>query len=78
MVPVDGFYLVDLGDIDVELRNAFRARRETCRVTGDPVIESCADRDQQVTVLVVTGMPYSFAKRRIGLAALPLMTPPPA
>ena len=43
--------LVDLGLIDVQMRDAARVARELARITRDAIIEARTDRDQEIAVL---------------------------
>jgi hypothetical protein len=51
VVPIGLLDLVDLGRIDVEVQDALGLRRELGRHSGDTIVETRADRDQQIAVV---------------------------
>ena len=51
VAPVHALDLVDLGAVDVEVRDAARVARELVRHARHPVIEARAHRDQEVAVI---------------------------
>ena len=51
VAPVHALDLVDLGRVDVDVRDALRIRREALRHSRDAVVEARAERDQEIAVV---------------------------
>ena len=51
VAPLHALDLVDLGAVDVEVRDVLGARREFRRDAGDAVVEARADGDQEIAIV---------------------------
>ena len=49
--PVHALDLVDLGTVDIDVRNRPRLRREFRRIAGHAIVKARAQRNQEVAIL---------------------------